>query len=171
MIILINNRKKDLTFDEMDTKFQKLIYKLVWNFSNVKNFDFNEYYQIGYVGYLKARKTYKINKKNNFSNYMSTVIKNEICMSIRKKDPIFEDIENYNNIHEDFNFDNIDNKIYINSILLKLNEKDLDLIKLYYFKNLGHKEIGALLNKSTSCICRKKLRILNKIKMGVSHEY
>jgi RNA polymerase sigma factor (sigma-70 family) len=166
MLIIIDKQKVELSYKEIDLKFKNLIYKIVWTFKRNVDFDFDDYYHIAFIGYLNARKKYDINKESNFINYISTSITNELCQHIRKITPFYYDIEEFPNLVDEFDFDNIDNKIYVEKLLNKLNFKDRELIKLYYFNDLSQITIGKMQKVTTTCISRKLKVIIQKIKEG-----
>lgn len=135
-----------------------LIYYIVKNEFCSDYIDIDDMISIGIVGLIKAVETFDISRNIEFSTYAGKCIKNEIRMEVRKikgykynrntvsiqdvvpndimsEDMVFENlIEDKHDFIADLEDSDIkENHIkIINQILDNLNERDSDILKLYY---------------------------------------
>lgn len=78
--------------DEELLKNKNLIYDCIQKYfsgSNYKNFEKEDLFQEGFVGLLKANKTYNPEKNIKFSSYAFIVIKNEIMLYTYKMNSLY----------------------------------------------------------------------------------
>ncbi len=64
----------------------------------------------------------------------------------------------------ELNFERNEVKKIVNELLKDLDEEELKLIKLYYYKNLSMDEIGKIMGYSKAWVSRKHNKILEKLK-------
>jgi len=151
-------------------------------------YDLEDLVSIGSIGLIKAIKTYKLDKNIKLATYASRCIDNEILMFLRKNkkrmsEVSFEDAINYDNegneLHiedvfgteEDIvekSIENKDNKILLESEVLKLNDRDKNIIEerygLFGKKELTQKELADKLSISQSYISRIEKKVIKKLK-------
>ncbi len=145
-------------------------------------YDKNDLFEIGVLGLIHAVDHYDINKDYYFSTYATICIDREIANTLSKtkyKSQEFEpdnpikrtNNENvyYYDLYEDNFIDTIDNHMMIISLLDKLNERDKQIIILYYglFNNNKYTqiELGKMFNlsqKGIALIIEKNLRKMKK---------
>lgn len=126
---------------ELDEKYIKTIVNTILKevgFS-VSSYIKQDLYQEGWIGYIKARASYDINKGTAFKSWVYTQIRGRISHFLRKEflgfhqnNMInyceFDDIIYNNKIDV---YKDIENKNYINKALSLLNNKEQEYIKLY----------------------------------------
>ena len=120
-----------------------LVHHIIWDkfISNTKSrngrFEYDDLFQVGSVGLVKAARTYDENG-SKFSTYAASCIKNEILnyisletTQVRNKDPMTEEV-----MHKAFDADEslgeVENSLYISElfeILEKRNAKNLSVKK------------------------------------------
>lgn len=106
---------------------QVFLYTQANKFNNYPRFNLEEFVSIANLGFLKAVKTYKPEKGIKFVTYLSSVVKNEILMYIRRDSKFIEDKSLFDKIIGDDISD-----IYLID-LIKCNCDDVDDIVSYKF--------------------------------------
>ena len=151
-------------------------------------YDLEDLVSIGTIGLIKAIKTYKLDKNIKLATYASRCIDNEILMFLRKNkkrnsEVSFEDSINFdsegNELHiedvfgteEDIiekTIENKDNKLLLEEVVKKLNDRDKQIIELRYGlfgnKELTQKELADKLCISQSYISRIEKKVIKKLK-------
>lgn len=139
----------DILFKNNEKLVYFVINKYFYNLPKDSSYDIDDWKQIGFVGLLKACKTYKENFKTTFSTYAIPVIRNEILQTIRKikhsniTDSLYDiiydeiaiiDILEYNEEEQIFTRIYLDDiKNYINS---KFQEKESKIMMDYIFNGM-----------------------------------
>ncbi|MFA6940560.1 MAG: sigma-70 family RNA polymerase sigma factor [Clostridiaceae bacterium] len=153
--------------EEIIKMFQPLILSCVSRIY-VNGLDKSDLIQIGYVSILKAIDSFDISS-DSFTAYVNNSVKNNFYYLIRgtvklKYDTALdEEIISEDNT-EDKAMVSLDTEELKNAID-KLSDYDKTLIDCLFFKGYKLKECAAMLNTSKSTICRRKERILKKLKV------
>ncbi len=74
-----DNNNVELLIAENISLVKRLVYRLGFPAS-----EFDDFVSVGYIGLIKAARTYDINKDYAFSTYAGKCINNEIIMYVRK---------------------------------------------------------------------------------------
>lgn len=127
-------------------------YILKDKYSNV-NEEYDDLFQIGCIGLLKAIRTYD-DSRAEFSTWAGVIINNEILNHIKyKKRHVIDELPLYeNNIIDDtylefenyYSYYELQNKI--KEILKKYSEERLKVLELLVYNRLNRREISRILN-------------------------
>lgn len=170
--------------EKIITDYQGLIYKISSSFF-LKGGDFNDLSQEGYIGFLKAIRTFKDDKGASFSTFATLCIRRQIITAIKTANSDKYKILNLNNEIED----NTDFKM--NSVLktpedILLGKELANLLKIYLAENLSlfekkvffylckqntYIEIANILDESPKKIDNTIQRIKKKIKQYLELYY
>lgn len=142
--------------------------------------------QSGYVGLIKANKTYNPNLGFSWSSYAIRCILNEIMMYKRKEnkhlalislDEIVKDTKDENITYKDClvsDKDSIEDKLFecdfkrkLNKILSKMSDRDRNIIILYLFRGYKQIEIEEKFDISQSAISRIVKKFKNNLKKNL----
>lgn len=150
--------------------------------TNIYNYD--DLFQVGCVGLSKAVDVFDSSKNYKFSTFAVAVIRNEILMYLKR-------IKKHNNVgslnevisfkdgdvelHEmisdnsDFTLEIVNKELceMVDSLLGNLNERNREVIKLYYGfygKCYNQNEIASIVGFTQSGVCRVIKSSLNKLK-------
>jgi len=150
-------------------------------------YDLEDLVSIGSIGLIKGICTYKLDKNIKLATYASRCIDNEILMFLRKNkrkssEVSFEDAVNYDSEGNELHFEDIfgtdeniiekeiedkDDKILLGEEIIKLNDRDRQIIELRYGLNgkdeYTQKEVAEMLSISQSYISRIEKKIINKL--------
>lgn len=147
--------------------------------------EYEDLFQIGSIGLIKAVKTFDVEKGNRFATYAYQVIGNEIKMALRKTKKIDKNISLDASIHEsDKTGEKIvlervlasDNDVeeecvkkeFVRNILNILKEKDRFILECYFGfrgQDFTQKEIANLLDMEQSNVSRKISHALKEIRL------
>ncbi|WP_252238938.1 sigma-70 family RNA polymerase sigma factor [Clostridium sp. VAP51] len=169
-------------------QFKPFIFKTAHSF-NIKDYDTYDLVQIGYIALINAVDKYK-NGSNSFSSYVYTAIKN--CMRCTARNnkkhknilsinaPIGE-CESLNDFTEFFesnvdlelDFIKKEKALKVQSIISKLDPKDLEMIFLVYYAGFSFKEYALKKGLNYFQVIRRKNAIFKYIKDEIikSSEY
>ena len=168
--IIINGEIKIMNCEEVYLKFKNLIYKISSKYY-CDYIDFKDILQTANIGLIKAFNSYDYKKNIYFSSFMGVVIKNEILQFLRsEKRKYINNLEMYKSYEQIYNedfFRNLDEnnlKYYI----CKLKERDKLIVKMYFYDNLTHEEIGKKLNCCQANVSKILRRIINKIRKEIT---
>ena len=153
-----------------------------------ERYEFEDLLQLGYLGLVRAAKTFNEDKKIRFSTWAYPKIKYAILQYANRdrnfnskqgephkykiyslnyefdgndgKPEKFEDILITDNFFED---DEI-NKIFVQDLLNRLDKKELEIVRLYYFEDMNQREIAEIYNTSQVQISKTLRRAINKLK-------
>ena len=152
-------------------------------------YDLEDLVSIGTIGLIKAIKTYKLDKNIKLATYSSRCIDNEILMFLRKNkrrmgEISFEDSINFDNEGNELRIEDVfgteddiveksieekDNKKLLEKEVLKLNDRDKNIIEqrygLFGKKELTQKELADKLSISQSYISRIEKKVIKKLKL------
>ena len=165
----------------------KLVYEVAHKYKYLccSTVDFDDLVSIGYIGLVKASKVYDDTKNIKFSTLAFTCIKNEILREFVNKQYRFNDtntvsldatirlnstenIELQDIIQDnkmEYYFENLDNKILIDSIYKKCTDREKIVIKLY-LEGYTFKEISIRLG----CHWATVSKIINNLKRYMGGE-
>ena len=148
---------------------------------NIKNsYDYQDYFQEGTIGLIKAVKHFNSDSSFSFSTYAYKCIKNEICKYAKKESKysnlislnqiIYDDVESGDLIIDgakdilDIVIENETNE-ELNSIVNEyLNDIEKKIVDMYYFNNTNQNDIANLLNIKQYKVSRINFRLLKKLK-------
>ena len=153
-----------------------------------ERYEFEDLLQLGYLGLVRAAKTFNEDKKTKFSTWAYPKIKYAILQYANRdrnfnskqgephkykiyslnyefdgndgKPEKFEDILMTDNFFED---DEI-NKIFVQDLLNRLDKKELEIIRLYYFEDMNQRKIAEIYNTSQVQISKTLRRAITKLK-------
>jgi len=187
MISIQEAQSNPLFFDKFISENLRLVHYLVKKYDCAGEYD--DYFQCGSIGLIKAAKTFKCEKGFKFATYASRIINNEIQTYYRKKkkhlyeisleSPLSEDIngneltlidliESSENIEMNY-LDKTESKDKFSDLLPRLSGKYRSILKMY-MDGTPRCDIGEKFGLSQSYISR----IIGKIqKLGhqIDHEY
>lgn len=137
---------------------------------------YEDLFNYGVIGLVKAVDTFDLSKNNSFSNYAIRLIYNHILLEIRraKKDVQFdfsiyqEEFMNTLEFNEDY--ERILDKEYLRSYLIRLDKREQFVINNYYgidCNALTLIEISKILNCSINLVHIIKNRALKKIRLNI----
>lgn len=158
-----------------------------------ERYEFEDLLQLGYLGLVRAAKTFNEDKKIKFSTWAYPKIKYEILQyatrdrnfNLKQGEPHsykiyslnyefdgndgkpekFEDILMTDNSFED---DEI-NKIIVQDLLNGLDKKESEIVRLYYFEEMKQWEIAEIYNTSQVQISRTLREAINKFKKATKN--
>ena len=158
-----------------------------------ERYEFEDLLQLGYLGLVRAAKTFNEDKKIKFSTWAYPKIKYAILQYANRdrnfnskqgephkykiyslnyefdgndgKPEKFEDILITDNFFED---DEI-NKIFVQDLLNRLDKKELEIVRLYYFEDMNQREIAEIYNTSQVQISRTLREAINKFKKATKN--
>ncbi len=145
---------------------------------NIKsNYDYEDYFQEGSIGLIKAARCYDENINVSFSTYAYKCIKNEIYKYLKKEGKhnnislnqiVYDDVELGDLIIDgakdilDIVIENETNE-ELNSIVNEyLNDIEKKIVDMYYFNNTNQNDIANLLNIKQYNVSRINIRLLKK---------
>lgn len=156
--------------EKMILENQNLIYSVLKKLNLYHQHE--EYFDLGMIGLVKGVKSFDKNKGYKLSTYLTTCIRNEILMFLRKRRINCLSLED--NVNENFKIkdtiksnDNVLEKIMtkdLNMAINKLSFDDLSLLELYYINNLTQLEISKKLKCSQAQVSRKIKNIHKKLR-------
>lgn len=172
----------------------KLVYYLVRK-SFLENGDYDELISTGFIGLVKAAKTFDEDKQIKFATYASKCIVNEILMFLRKRDRLRKNgiiclsmeanfqvsEEKANHRHSPLNFqtllaDDTDieaeyiERTSLQQALESLNARDRELLEMNYMRNMGQREIASYYGISQSYVSRKLVRAIKELKRSLNKQ-
>ena len=149
-------------------------------------FTFDDLFQLGTIGLIKAVETFNIDTHNAWSTYAGTCIKNEMLIEIRrvkqkyqKKDIEYKilSIDDEKNMQYLLSLQNNDmekefeNLILINEIMEAsskvLNDREKKIIRLRYKDDLTQAEIGKIFHIGKGRVSTIEKNILSKLKKEI----
>lgn len=136
--------------------------------------NFEDIFQAGTIGLLKAIDLYSTNIETNFTAFATKHIKGEIMHCIRNKSNSINAISLDTNgdyemsmietISDNDNYaDLYDNKLLITDEIEKLPENMKSIIKMNFFDEMTQKEIAEITHSSTMHISRMVRKALNQM--------
>ncbi|SHK38214.1 Sigma-70 region 2 [Clostridium cavendishii DSM 21758] len=143
-------------------------------FSNyLGNFEYDDLFQMGCVGLIKACNTYD-EKRGVFSSYAFMniwgIILKYIKDSLKNAETVsLDDLINENTrliefyLVDDNSFEKVENMILVNELLKETTKLQRKYIELYYFEDLTLKEIGDKFNTTKQAIDFTKKQGLKRI--------
>lgn len=183
----MNNEKlfKNKEFNKLYEKNQAFIYSMIKKFPNVEKEDV---VSCGNLAFAKCLNAYSLDKNIKFLTFLSTCIRNEILMFIRKNKKHKNDISFESVILNDSKGNVLtledtlsDNEDFVEELILKdykesfykylnrLTEKERQIIRLV-LKNKKQREIGIILGINQSYVSRLMLRAIKKLKKSYELE-
>ncbi|KAI3345050.1 sigma-70 family RNA polymerase sigma factor [Clostridium botulinum] len=187
-LVIEAKKGDDESLLKLMVQFKPFIFKTANSF-NIKNYDTFDLVQIGYIALINAVDKYK-RGSNSFSSYVYTAIKN--CMkytarnnkkhkNILSINSTINECESLNdfteffesNIDLEMDFIKKEKALKIQSIISKLDPKDLEMIFLVYYTGFSFKEYALKKGLNYFQVIRRKNSILEYIKNEIikSSEY
>ncbi|WP_252236986.1 sigma-70 family RNA polymerase sigma factor [Clostridium sp. CH2] len=169
-------------------QFKPFIFKTAHSF-NIKDYDTYDLVQIGYIALINAVDKYK-NGSNSFSSYVYAAIKN--CMRCTARNnkkhknilsinaPIgeYESLNDFteffeSNVDLELDFIKKEKALKVQSIISKLDPRDLEMIFLVYYAGFSFKEYALKKGLNYFQVIRRKNAIFKYIKNEIikSSEY
>ncbi|NFH70641.1 sigma-70 family RNA polymerase sigma factor [Clostridium botulinum] len=169
-------------------QFKPFIFKTAHSF-NIKDYDTYDLVQIGYIALINAVDKYK-NGSNSFSSYVYAAIKN--CMRCTARNnkkhknilsinaPIgeYESLNDFteffeSNVDLELDFIKKEKALKVQSIISKLEPRDLEMIFLVYYAGFSFKEYALKKGLNYFQVIRRKNAIFKYIKNEIikSSEY
>ncbi|WP_195972500.1 sigma-70 family RNA polymerase sigma factor [Clostridium thermobutyricum] len=186
---LINGAKagNKKCLEKLIQNYKGFIFKEILKFK-LNQEQIEEAYNVCVLGLLEALNKFETNKDVKFYTFAQFDMRKELNKFIKfecsiKKRVIYKKryekeqkscIE-LKNIDECLNvksketddFINIENKVFLNQILKKLNNEDRQLLELTYYKDKNHSEIAEELQSTIVKVKSRKYQILNFIRREV----
>lgn len=137
---------------------------------------YEDLFNYGVIGLVKAVDTFDLSKNNSFSNYAIRLIYNHILLEIRRaKKNIKFDFSIYqeefmNTLEFNEDYERILDKEYLRSYLIRLDKREQFVINNYYgidCNALTLIEISKILNCSINLVHIIKNRALKKIRLNI----
>jgi len=168
------NINEDEIWEEFEIEYSRLIHFNIRKIFREYNFNYDKYdiedcYSEIILKLYKQKKSilekYNSNE-SKFSTYLTIICYNKIkdymsSMKYKYNERSAEKLEIFN-IQSDMKIDDI---LQVNEIFEKcLNEKEILIMKLFYYEELNSNEISEILGVSDSTIRVTKKKILEKIK-------
>lgn len=168
--VKIKNEFLEMNFDEIYLQYNKLGKKLAYQYCN-KYLEYNDLISISNYSLFKAFNTYDYKRNIDFSTYYTKIIKNDLLMQQRQinKRNRESSLELFYSLDSEFDMLKDFNNSHLDLMIQSLNEKDKELIKLYYFYGYKQWEIAIITGKCRSWTSRKIQNIVKK--MGDKYEY
>ena len=180
--ILINGEKEFLTEDEICIRFKPMIIKEVKSWS--KYYDYDDMFQLAYIGLLKAYRKYDIKFGYSFSTVAISYIRYEMLRETRterrrkKKGKVMFfslnkviGFSNYipvemGDISKDKEniIEKVENKIFLTKIINSLPNKEKRIIKLIYIEDKTQVQVAKELDITQVQVSRKLKRIFKNIR-------
>ena len=159
---------------------QNLIYNVLKKLNLYQQHE--EYFDLGMIGLIKGVKSFDKNKGYKLSTYLTTCIRNEILIFLRKRkinclsleDDINDNLKIIDIIKSDENItDAVIKKSIIEELYIainKLSSNELLLLELYYINNLTQLEISKKLKCSQAQVSRRIKNIYKKLKESLNEK-
>lgn len=183
------NNDFSLTEEQLVNKYYYLVKKIAKYYLNFSIDPIEDLIQVGLIALVKAYRKFDKNKNIKiFENYATLYIKGYIRHYLRDKQNILrlsnnkikeitiiwidndKKDEKYNNknqyiLENEVSFqENIENKIFLDSIISKLDDKKKNIIKLRYFYNLTQNELSKIIGVSQMEVSRLLKKIEKEIR-------
>ena len=158
--------KDERAFEELYTKYNKLVYSIA--FSVLKNKEDSEN-----IVQIVFEKVWKMNKEKlpnkNELNWLYTVSKNEAINYLKtiKHELDFDDVYYIENDNNEIN--EIIEKDRFNKIIAKLNKQEQEIVTLRIISDFSFKEISKMLGIPIGTVQWKYYKSLNTLKMLLSN--
>jgi len=149
------------------------------NTIKLKNYDYSDLLQLGYITIINAVVKYKIGK-HNFSSYVYSAIKNTMYYTLRENKGSIEEISLNTPINDNADLelmdsicgeDNVEDPFFhkenlrtLRSILKELEADELELIIMLYYSNYTLKRYSQIKNINYITCMRKRNKILSKLR-------
>lgn len=152
---------------------------------------FEDLFSIATIGLLKAVDSFKVEKAVQFATYASTCMSNEILMFLRRnkrhkslksmEDVLTKDFEGNELKLEDLirdesiesfemAFINADDKSDMRHAMMKLNDKEKQVIEFRFFKGLTQKETGQAMKISQSYVTRLEAKAVERMRTIIAEK-
>ncbi|NFT93667.1 sigma-70 family RNA polymerase sigma factor [Clostridium botulinum] len=187
-LVIEAKKGDDESLLKLMVQFKPFIFKTAHSF-NIKDYDTYDLVQIGYIALINAVDKYK-NGSNSFSSYVYAAIKN--CMRCTARNnkkhknilsinaPIgeYESLNDFteffeSNVDLELDFIKKEKALKVQSIISKLEPRDLEMIFLVYYAGFSFKEYALKKGLNYFQVIRRKNAIFKYIKNEIikSSEY
>ena len=153
---------KELGFQELYTKYNKLVYAIAFSILRNKE-DSLDVTQSIFAKIYKLEKDKLPNKKE--ASWLYTVTKNEAITYLRKKknNVLIEDLYELEDDNNEIN--KLIDRISYNNLIKKLNNKEKEILSLKILSNLSFKEISKLTDEPVGTVKWRYYKSLSSLKI------
>ena len=153
---------KELGFQELYTKYNKLVYAIAFSILRNKE-DSLDVTQSIFAKIYKLEKDKLPNKKE--ASWLYTVTKNEAITYLRKKknNVLIEDLYELEDDNNEIN--KLIDRISYNNLIKKLNKKEKEILSLKILSNLSFKEISKLTDEPVGTVKWRYYKSLSSLKI------
>lgn len=153
---------KELGFQELYTKYNKLVYAIAFSIVRNKE-DSLDVTQSIFAKIYKLEKDKLPNKKE--ASWLYTVTKNEAITYLRKKknNVLIEDLYELEDDNNEIN--KLIDRISYNNLIKKLNNKEKEILSLKILSNLSFKEISKLTDEPVGTVKWRYYKSLSSLKI------
>ncbi len=153
---------KELGFQELYTKYNKLVYAIAFSILRNKE-DSLDVTQSIFAKIYKLEKDKLPNKKE--TSWLYTVTKNEAITYLRKKknNVLIEDLYELEDDNNEIN--KLIDRISYNNLIKKLNNKEKEILSLKILSNLSFKEISKLTDEPVGTVKWRYYKSLSSLKI------
>ena len=153
---------KELGFQELYTKYNKLVYAIAFSILRNKE-DSLDVTQSIFAKIYKLEKNKLPNKKE--ASWLYTVTKNEAITYLRKKknNVLIEDLYELEDDNNEIN--KLIDRISYNNLIKKLNNKEKEILSLKILSNLSFKEISKLTDEPVGTVKWRYYKSLSSLKI------
>lgn len=153
---------KELGFQELYTKYNKLVYAIAFSILRNKE-DSLDVTQSIFTKIYKLEKDKLPNKKE--ASWLYTVTKNEAITYLRKKknNVLIEDLYELEDDNNEIN--KLIDRISYNNLIKKLNNKEKEILSLKILSNLSFKEISKLTDEPVGTVKWRYYKSLSSLKI------
>lgn len=153
---------KELGFQELYTKYNKLVYAIAFSILRNKE-DSLDFTQSIFAKIYKLEKDKLPNKKE--ASWLYTVTKNEAITYLRKKknNVLIEDLYELEDDNNEIN--KLIDRISYNNLIKKLNNKEKEILSLKILSNLSFKEISKLTDEPVGTVKWRYYKSLSSLKI------
>lgn len=128
-----------------------------------------ELFQLAAIGYIKALRRFKKDRKCCISTYAIPLMRGEILKHIEKEEKIRKQKERYSRlqcpkIEEQDPIAELLDRVEMEQKLALLGQAEQKLISLRYWKHLTQKETGERMGLSQTQVCRMEKKVLGEMK-------
>lgn len=163
----------DSARDELLLEYAKLVRSIARSIEVAGSLDYDDLFQVGNIGLLKAISTYNQGASATFKTYASHCIRNSIIDELRKKSPLvtvpiedatplIDKIPSPQNPEKDY-IEKETSKLLFDAIRSTLTDAEFEVLK-FYLDGLSYAEISAALNLEKKKVDNTLYAVKNKVK-------
>ncbi len=163
----------DSARDELLLEYAKLVRSIARSIEVVNSMDYDDLFQVGNIGLLKAISSYKPGSSATFKTYASHCIRNAIIDELRKKSPLvtvpiedatplIDKIPSSQNPEKDY-IEKETADLLFDAIRASLTDAEFEVLK-FYLDGLSYAEISYELNLEKKKVDNTLYAVKNKVK-------